>query len=479
MSIKSHILPIILCGGSGTRLWPLSRKSFPKQYLSINPQEQFTFLQSTINRIKNLKNKDNPVFVCNQEHRFITAQQIKKLKITPKEILLEPCSRNTAPAIAIAALSNLTNEHDPILLILPSDHQIKSNKEFLKSINAAKKYAIQGKIITFGVKPKSPETGYGYIKSSSKIFDGEISAHQIEKFIEKPNIIHAKELFKDTSVSWNSGIFMMKSSILIQELEKFCPELIFQCKKSIKNKKKDLDFSRLEKESFKKCPDISIDKAVMEKTDLGYVFPLNVEWSDIGSWKSFWENSPKDPNENFIIGDALQISSKNNLINSYSRLVVALGVEDLIIVETQDAVLVAKKNQSENIKSLIEYLKNKNRIEGVESKKVFRPWGNYLSIEEDFKWKIKKIEVYPRASLSLQIHNHRAEHWIVVKGMADVEINKKNFQLKENQSCFIPKGEKHRLSNSTNEILVIIEVQSGEYLGEDDIVRLKDNYGRK
>ena len=272
---------------------------------------------------------------------------------------------------------------------------------------------------------------------------------------------------------------MARSSILIKELEKHCPEIIFHCKESIKNKIKDLDFSRLEKESFEKCPDISLDKAVMEKTDLGFVFPLNAEWSDIGSWKSFWKNTPKDHNENLIIGDVLQLSSKNNLINSYSRLVVALGVEDLIIVETPDAVLVAKENQSENIKLIIENLKNNNRIEGIESKKVYRPWGNYLSIEEGLNWKIKKIEVYPGASLSLQIHIHRAEHWIVVKGTADVEINKKLFKLKENQSCFIPKGEKHRLSNSTKEILVIIEVQSGEYLGEDDIVRLKDNYGRK
>ena len=479
MSIKSQILPIILCGGSGSRLWPLSRNSFPKQYLSINPQEKFTFLQSTLNRIKNLENKHNPVFVCNQEHRFITAEQIKKLNITPKEIILEPCCKNTAPAIAIAALSNFTSEDDPILLILPSDHQIKNNKEFLKSIDEAKKFALEGKIITFGVKPKSPETGYGYIKSNNKLFDGKLTAHRIEKFIEKPNITLAKDLFKDNSFSWNSGIFMARSSILIKELEKHCPEIIFHCKESIKNKIKDLDFSRLEKESFEKCPDISLDKAVMEKTDLGFVFPLNAEWSDIGSWKSFWKNTPKDHNENLIIGDALQISSKNNLINSYSRLVVALGVEDLIIVETHDAVLVAKGNQSENIKLIIENLKNNNRIEGVESKKVYRPWGNYFSIEEDLNWKIKKIEVYPGASLSLQIHMHRAEHWIVVKGTADVEINKKLFKLKENQSCFIPKGEKHRLSNSTKDILVIIEVQSGEYLGEDDIVRLKDNYGRK
>ena len=478
MAIQSRILPIILCGGSGTRLWPLSRKSYPKQYLSINPKDKFSFLQKTLNRLKKLENKTAPIIVCNEEHRFITAEQVREINITPKSILLEPCSRNTAPAIAIAALSCISDEDDPILLILPSDHQVKNNLEFLKSIREATKVATKDKIITFGVKPKNPATGYGYIKSNKNLFEGKLNAYQIEKFVEKPNLSLAENLYKNEYFSWNSGIYMAKASIIIREIKKYCPEIILHCKDSLKNKLKDLDFSRIEKISFEKCPNISIDKAVMEKTDLGVVFPLNAEWSDIGGWQSFWENSVKDSNENLMIGDAIQISSKNSLINSYSRLVVALGVEDLIIVETNDAVLVAKKNQSENIKLLINHLKTNNRIEGVESKKDFRPWGNFFSIEEDINWKIKRIEVNPGASLSLQIHKHRAEHWIVVKGKADVEINKKKFKLKENQSCFIPKGEKHRLSNSSKETLIIIEVQSGEYLGEDDIIRFEDNYGR-
>ncbi len=479
MAIQSHILPIILCGGSGSRLWPLSRKSYPKQYLSINPKDNFSFLQKTLNRIQKLKNKKEPIIVCNEEHRFITAEQVRELSIYPKSILLEPCSRNTAPAIAIAALSSISEEDDPILLILPSDHQVKNNLEFLKSISEAVKVAIKGKIITFGVKPKSPATGYGYIKSNKKLFESKFNAYQIEKFVEKPNILLAQKLYRDDCFSWNSGIFMAKASIIIQELKKYCPEIILHCKDSLKNKSKDLDFSRIEKISFEKCPNISIDKAVMEKTDLGVVFPLEAEWSDIGGWNSFWENSVKDSNENLIIGDAIQISSKNSLISSYSRLVVALGVEDLIIVETNDAVLVAKKNQSENVKLLINHLKTNNRIEGVESTKVYRPWGNFISIEENSNWKIKRIEVNPGASLSLQMHKYRAEHWIVVKGIADIEINKNQFELKENQSCFIAKEEKHRLSNSSKETLIIIEVQSGEYLGEDDIIRFEDNYGRK
>ena len=479
MAFKSHILPIILCGGSGSRLWPLSRKSYPKQYLSINPKDKFSFLQKTLNRIKNLENIKEPIIVCNEEHRFITAEQVRELSIQPKSILLEPCSRNTAPAIAIAALCSISDEYDPILLILPSDHQVKNNLVFLKSIREAMKVAMKGKIITFGVKPKNPATGYGYIKSNKSLFEGDFNAYQIERFVEKPDLSLARKLYKNDCFSWNSGILMAKASIIIQELKKYSPEIILHCKESLRSKLKDLDFSRIDKTSFEKCPNISIDKAVMEKTDLGVVFPLNAEWSDIGGWNSFWENSVKDSNENLIIGDAIQISSQNSLINSYSRLVVALGVEDLIIVETNDAVLVAKRNQSENVKLLINHLKTNNRIEGVESKKAFRPWGNFLSIEEDVNWKIKRIEVNPGASLSLQMHKNRAEHWIVVKGIADVEINKKQFKLKENQSCFIPKGEKHRLSNSSKETLIIIEVQSGDYLGEDDIIRFEDNYGRE
>ena len=475
---KEKLLPVILCGGSGSRLWPLSRKSLPKQYLSIDSKSEFSFLQTTLNRIKDLEKENEPIIICNEEHRFITAEQIRNVKIKPNAILLEPCSRNTGPAVAITALHSLSLGDDPVLLILPSDHLIKDEEEFIKSVRNAQGYASEGKIITFGIKAKHPATGYGYIQSESPLDGDENSPSPIKKFIEKPDISIAKKLYIDNHFSWNSGIFMTKASTIIKELEKFCPEVIMQCKESLKKRIQDLDFLRLGKESYSLCPNISLDKAVMEKTDLGYVFPLKAKWSDIGGWESYWKNSLKDPNGNVLLGDSIQVKSKNSLITSYGRLTVTLGVSDLIVVATNDAVLVAQKNQSENVKKLVEQLIIKNRIEAVESKKVYRPWGNYFSVEEDLNWKIKRIEVNPESSLSLQLHKKRAEHWIVVRGIANVEINEKKFILKENQSCFIPEGHKHRLSNKKKEPLIIIEVQSGAYLGEDDIIRLEDNYGR-
>ena len=475
---KEKLLPVILCGGSGSRLWHLSRKSLTKQYLSIDSKSEFSFLQTTLNRIKDLEKENEPIIICNEEHRFITAEQIRNVKIKPNAILLEPCSRNTGPAVAITALHSLSLGDDPVLLILPSDHLIKDEEEFIKSVRNAQGYASEGKIITFGIKAKHPATGYGYIQSESPLDGDENSPSLIKKFIEKPDISIAEKLYIDNHFSWNSGIFMTKASTIIKELEKYCPEVIMQCKESLKKRIQDLDFLRLGKESYSLCPNISLDKAVMEKTDLGYVFPLKAKWSDIGGWESYWKNSLKDSNGNVLLGDSIQVKSKNSLITSYGRLTVTLGISDLIVVATNDAVLVAQKNQSENVKKLVEQLIIKNRIEAVESKKVYRPWGNYFSVEEDLNWKIKRIEVNPESSLSLQLHKKRAEHWIVVRGIANVEINEKKFILQENQSCFIPEGHKHRLSNKKKEPLIIIEVQSGAYLGEDDIIRFEDNYGR-
>lgn len=479
MKEQDRLLPIILCGGSGSRLWPLSRKSYPKQYLTINPKNKYSFLQTTLIRIKKLENICDPVIVCNEEHRFLTAEQIRDIDINTKSILLEPISRNTAPAIAIAALNSISNEDDPILLILPADHQIKNSEKFLEALKEAQKHVTERKIILFGIKPHYPSTAYGYIKINKKFTENNSAPHHIENFIEKPEKSLAKKFFKDDLFTWNSGIFLARASTIVGELEKFYPEIIFQCKESLEKKIIDLDFVRLEKKSFEKCPNISFDKAVMERTDRGFVFPLNAEWSDIGGWESFWENSDKDKDNNLVIGNAIQFSSKNSFISSYSRLTVAMGIDNLIIVETNDAVLIAQKDQSEKVKDLVSTLKLNKYTESEESKRVYRPWGNYFSVEEGSNWKIKKIEVKPGASLSLQLHKMRAEHWIVVKGIANIEINKKVFKLYENQSCFIPKGEKHRLSNLNDDDLVMIEVQSGEYLGEDDIVRFEDIYGRK
>jgi len=444
----------------------------------MSNEENSTFLQTTIQRIKGLDNCKDPIIVCNEEHRFITAEQLRQIAVKPGAILLEPSSQNTAPAIAVSALRSMSEGEDQLLIILPSDHRITNKKHFLESIKMAQTAALEGKIVTFGIKPNNPSTGFGYIKAKG-VFKKDINhAYQIEKFIEKPNKELAEIIFQDTNYSWNSGIFMAKASTLISELEFFSPEIILHCKDSLKNKLVDLDFERLEPASFGRCPNISIDKLIMEKTSLGVVFPLEVDWSDIGNWKSFWEKSPKDKNGNVLIGDSMEISSKNCLISSNSRLTVGLNIEDLIIVETNDAVLVTKKSASENVKSLVEHLKTIKRLEGEENRKVYRPWGNYLSVDNASLWKIKKIEVNPGASLSLQLHKKRAEHWIVVEGSAKIEINNKKFDLTANQSCFVPVGAKHRLSNPGETPLIIIEVQSGEYLGEDDIIRFKDIYGR-
>ena len=444
----------------------------------MNNDKNSTFLQATIKRIKGLENCENPIIVCNEEHRFITAEQLRQIEVEPGAILLEPSSQNTAPAIAVSALRSLNKGEDQLLLILPSDHLITDKTNFLESIKKAQPAAMDGKIVTFGIKPNNPSTGFGYIKAKGTFKKENNKPYQIEKFIEKPNKDIAEVIFKDDNYSWNSGIFMAKASTLIRELEFFSPEIISHCRNSLKNKLDDLDFERLEAASFEKCPNISIDKLIMEKTSLGVVFPLEADWSDIGSWKSFWEKSPKDKNGNVLIGDSIEISSRNCLISSNSRLTVGLNIEDLIIVETNDAVLVTKKSASENVKSLVEHLKGINRLESEENRKVYRPWGNYLSVDNASLWKIKKIEVNPGASLSLQLHKKRAEHWIVVEGSAKIEIDNKHFDLIANQSCFVPVGAKHRLSNPGEIPLIIIEVQSGEYLGEDDIIRFKDIYGR-
>ena len=472
------IIPIILCGGTGSRLWPLSRQSFPKQYLTVNQNNKDSFLQITLKRLVHINNLEKPIIICNDQHRFIAAEQLREIELEAKSIILEPTGKNTCPAITTAALKSLDNGVDHILLVLPSDHLIKDEKIFIEAIEKAKQYALADKLVTFGVVPNSPETGYGYIKSVKPFLAGQKDGIEIEKFVEKPDLTTAKRFIKDSSYNWNSGIYMFKASTVIREIEKFNPEILNSCKKSLQAKNIDLFFERLDKKSFKNCPNISFDDAIMEKTDLGVVIPLRAGWSDVGGWKAFWENYPKDTNGNFLLGDALEIDSKDNLIISNSRLTIGLGIENLIVIETNDAVLVTHKNKSEKVKDIVNVLSEKGRNEHKEHKKVYRPWGNYISIEDGSKWKVKKIEVKSGESLSLQMHYQRAEHWVVVTGTAKVEIGNKELILKENQSCFVPKETKHRLSNIGKDSLIIIEVQSGSYLNEDDIVRFEDKYGR-
>ena len=475
--MPESIIPLILCGGSGSRLWPLSRKSYPKQFISIKKEDEFSLLQNTIKRILNLKNIKKPILVCNEEHRFIVAEQMRELNIDDFIIILEPFGRNTAPPITIAAIKALELEEDPTLLVLSSDHKIKNVEKFLTILNEGSKYAEQNKLVTFGVVPTSPEIGYGYIKAS-KPFSNNIEGFAIESFLEKPDLNTAKKLIKDNRFTWNSGMFMFKAKEIIKEINKFTPNILLSCKKAISNSVLDLDFQRLEKDSFEKCDDISIDIAVMEKTSKGIVIPLDVGWSDIGSWEVVWETSKKDIYGNFTDGKVILENTKNSYLRSENRLIVGIDLDDLVVVDTTDAILISKKNSSQKVKNVVNYLKKSKIPEGSSHKKVYRPWGYYLSVVEDNTWQVKLIQVKPGEKLSLQMHHHRSEHWVVVSGTAKVEVDNKLEILCENQSINIPLGSKHRLSNTGKINLTLIEVQSGSYVGEDDIVRFEDKYGR-
>ena len=474
---KQSLLPVILCGGKGTRLWPLSRESFPKQFLEIKGNKNKSLLQQTQLRLKDLGEIKNSLLICNEEHRFIVAEQMREIDALIDLILLEPEGRNTAPAVALAAINAMQNGEDPILLILSADHYIGDNNKFLNAIREGIEVANSGRLVTFGILPNTPETGYGYIESYEALSE-DCKVSEIRRFIEKPNKKMAEEYIRDKKFTWNSGVFMFKSSLILKELSKFEPKIIDYCKKSIENDLKDFNFKRLKKEYFLKCPNISIDVAVMERTKLGSVISLDAGWSDIGSWESLWDIEDKNEDQNFIDGNVLIKNSTSCYVKSDGRLIVAIGIEDLIIVETNDSILIAKKNQSQKIKNVVEELNNKNFQEGKNHKRIYRPWGNYISIANNKTWQVKKIEVKSGESLSLQMHHHRAEHWIVVKGTALVEIDGKEKILCENQSTYIPLGSKHRLSNPGKTKLIIIEVQSGSYLGEDDILRFDDKYGR-
>ena len=475
---NNPILPIILCGGTGTRLWPLSRKSFPKQFLSLSNNKGKTLIQETQERIKSIKNIRNPILICNEEHRFIVAEQMRAINVNPQKILLEPFGRNTAPAITLGALLSLEMEDNPNLLILSADHYIKKQDNFLKAIEKGIEYSEQERVVAFGVLPTFPETGYGYIEADSKLNFSTNHGSNIKNFIEKPNEEKARKLYKNDYFAWNSGIFLFKAKTIIKQIQKFNPQLLDICKESLEGNNLDLDFQRLKKNTFEKCENVSIDIAVMEKTNIGTVVPLDIGWSDIGNWESLWKTSKKDEDGNVIKGNVLLKGSSNSFFNSEERLLVGIGIQDLIAIETNDAVLIADKNKSQEVKEIVEILKERGISEGIEHKKMFRPWGYYISLVQGSEWKVKLIFVKPKCQLSLQSHKYRAEHWINVNGNALVLIGDKKISLKANQSVYIPKGTKHRLVNETTKPLQIIEVQTGSYLGEDDIERFEDNYGR-
>jgi len=475
---SSNVIPIIMCGGSGTRLWPLSRESFPKQFIAIGADQNKSLLQKTQLRISNIDNIGHPILVCNEVHRFIVAEQIREINIKNYTILLEPLARNTAAAITVAALKAIEQEDNPTLLVLASDHEIKNDEFFVKAIEAGTSYAEKDRLVTYGILPTSPETGYGYIRAKRPLSSSKLNGEEIDQFLEKPNLEDAKNFVKDKSFSWNSGIFMFKAKTLLNEIKKFEPDLYKNCKESVAKSIKDLDFERLDKFSFEKCPNISFDVAVMEKTNKGTVIPLDCGWNDIGCWKAVWENSKKDEDGNHIRGNVISEKARNCYLRSENKLLVGIGINNLIVVDTNDAILVSNKNESQMVKNIVQKLKAKNINEGQKHSTIFRPWGNYQTIINKLRWQVKLIHVKPGEKLSLQMHHHRSEHWVVVDGTAKVELENKTSFLTENESIYIPLGSKHRLSNPGKIELILIEVQSGSYVGEDDIVRFEDKYGR-
>lgn len=473
----TKITPIILSGGSGTRLWPLSRSLNPKQFLNIFGKKSL-FLQ-TANRVKG-EDFNNPVIICNDDHRFLAASQLQEEGLSADSIILEPIGRNTAPAIAVAAFDVLSRqgEENDIMLVMPSDHVIKDSDLFAKTVKKAANLA-QKYLITFGIVAKSPHTGYGYIKKDSQIENSE--AFIVDKFVEKPNKELAEKFVASSEYFWNSGIFMFKASKYLEELKKLKPEIHENALKSYQESKKDLDFTRLDKKHFEKCEDISIDYAVMEnlsKSSKVAVLGLDVGWDDVGNFDAVSKNQETDENGNNNIGDIISRDTKNCYINSQHGLIATIGIEDLIVVNSKDVVLVANKNNSQDVKKIYQELKKQNRSECQTHVKTLRPWGSYEVLDDCTGFKVKRIIVKSNSSLSLQMHHKRAEHWIVVKGRAWVISGKKEFELKKGESTFIPKEQKHRLENKYEEDLEIIEVQTGSYLGEDDIVRFEDIYGR-
>ncbi|MEQ1093023.1 mannose-1-phosphate guanylyltransferase/mannose-6-phosphate isomerase [Acinetobacter johnsonii] len=472
------IVPVILAGGSGTRLWPLSRQSYPKQFLYLVDQ-QFTMLQLTLKRLENLSQQVlPPIIVCNEDHRFIVAEQLRQIDITHASIILEPFAKNTAPAITLAALQaqELYPEQNVSLLVLSADHYIADISAFQHSILLAEQQAQLEKLVVFGVKPTEPHTGYGYIQLGEPI--KEKSTYKLDKFVEKPDLKTAEHYVSSQNYLWNSGMFMFQTSLFLQELKLHQADIYQCCLNAWQYKTKDLDFIRIGSQEFQQCPENSIDYAIMENTAQGVVVCLDVGWNDLGSWSSLWQSNQKDENQNVIFGDVLAEQSQRNYVYSSSRLVTVLGVEDLIIVETKDAVLIAHQEKSQEIKKVVEQLKKEQRIELLQHKEVIRPWGKYDCIDVGARYQVKRITVNAKAKLSLQMHHHRAEHWVVVKGTAKVTKGEEQYYVSENESTFIPLGTLHSLENPGCIPLELIEIQSGSYLGEDDIVRFKDEYGR-
>ena len=470
------LTPVILSGGSGTRLWPLSRDLYPKQFLPLIGE--LTMFQDTVRRLTGLA-AEPPVVVCNEQHRFIVAEQLRRMGSQATSIVLEPVGRITAPAVAVAALTAIraaaADGADPVLLVMPADHVIGNVKRFHEAVEIGFRAAGEGKLVTFGIVPDKAETGYGYIRRG----EAQGAVNRVAAFVEKPDLARAQAYVASGEYFWNSGMFMFSARRYLAELERYAPEMRLACEAAFAEAHKDLDFTRLSKEAFGRCPSDSIDYAVMEKTDAAVMVALDANWSDVGSWSALHEAASSDPAANVERGDVVSEATTGCYLYSSHRLVATVGLADMVVIETKDAVMVAPKDRVQEVKNLVARLKQMGRPETQLHREVFRPWGSYDSVDGGERFQVKRIKVNPGGTLSLQMHHHRAEHWIVVSGTAEITCNDKVFLLSENQSTYIPVGATHRIANPGKVPLHIIEVQSGSYLGEDDIVRFEDNYGRK
>ena len=475
MPDTAQIHPVILCGGAGTRLWPMSREAWPKQFQALTSER--SLLQETAARTAGGGRYAAPFIVCNHEHRFIVAEQLRRLDIAPQRIVLEPAARNTAPAAAVAAL--MLAERDPraLMLVLPSDHAIADIAAFHAAVATAAGAAASGALVTFGIAPEAPETGYGYIRRGTPV-KGTEGCFAVAAFAEKPDRATAERYLADGGWLWNSGMFLFGAGAYLAELERLAPDIVASCREAVAGAVPDLDFDRLAAAPFEAAPSRSIDYAVMEQTARAVVVPADIGWCDVGAWSSLWEIGEKDAAGNLIAGDVVAVESAGNYLRGEGRLIAAIGIENLIVVATEDAVLVVPMERAQDVRDLVETLKAARRTEAGNHPRVYRPWGHYHTVHTGERFQVKRITVDPGASLSLQMHNHRAEHWIVISGTARVTRGDEVFILNEDESTFIPLGTKHRLQNAGDGQLILIEVQSGDYLGEDDITRFEDDYGR-
>jgi len=476
--MATQVFPVILCGGSGTRLWPLSRAMYPKQFIPFLNGGDGTLIAATLRRLTPDLGFAAPTLLCNNDHRFLLREELDRAGVEPREILLEPMARNTAPAIAAAALSIIEQSPDAVLAVMPSDHVIDDAGGFASAVNRASQIAAEGNLVLFGIKPNAPHTGYGYIRKGRLLNGTEDSGWQVETFVEKPDLPTAERYLADGSYFWNSGIFVLPAAVFLDELSHFSPDIVEYARAALNAAELDLGFRRLDGAAYAQCPNISVDYAVMEKTSRAAMLPLDVSWSDLGSWNSMWEVSQHDADGNVTRGDTMLVDTHNSYVHSQGALVSTLGVDDLIIVHTPDAMLVAKQDRAQDVGKLVAQLKRSNRREHEQHVRNYRPWGYFETLSLGPRFQVKLLHVKPGAQLSLQMHHHRSEHWVVVKGTAMVTCDQEQKLVCENESVYISATQWHQLENPGKVPLEIIEVQIGSYLGEDDILRKDDIYHR-